>query len=325
MKKLLIIFIFIIFILFNIIPEDNEKEGFFFYLLDQDGLKNYFEKYNYLVALDKNKVILKEEQIKTFFSEYIGLETLDSLILEAFFRQTKNKTIQRKILKYIKKNNLKDEFSQSLFRFYNSKEKKFKQNDSEQIQYSYNDKYFDENINLFYQYENLVFNKELGLMLFENNWAIISYSNKDDKKNQEEGKNSFFLMYGGGTNSMMINFSRYPDMSFDKFKNEVINDKYNSNKYKKWKTVELEKKHIFENSGADKIFIGYGVGPDIIPEIDSATFSIYLYNEKLKRGYSIMYFMNFSKINNNFKLRHRIWNQILFQLCFTFINITEDT
>ena len=79
---------------------------------------------------------------------------------------------------------------------------------------------------------------------------------------------------------------------------------------------------LFENSGADKIYIGYGVGPDIFPEIDTATFSVYLYNEKLQKGYSITYFMNFSKINNNYKIRHRIWNQILYQLCFSFINIS---
>ena len=47
-------------------------------------------------------------------------------------------------------------------------------------------------------------------------------------------------------------------------------------------------------AGTDKIFIGYDTGSDIFPEINTATFIIYLYNEKNKIGYMISYFMNFS-------------------------------
>jgi hypothetical protein len=318
-KYILICFVFILLFSVKLQSQEQTEGEFFFYQLDEEEIKDYFDKFQFLIALDKNKVEFTDDKLETFFTKYIGKDSIECLLLESFFRQTKNKKIQTKVLKYIEKNNLNDEYSQSLFRLYNSKVKKYKQDKTEQIQYNYKDQYYDENINLFYQSETLVFNKELGLMLFENPWTNINYK-KDDEKNENSG--SFFLIYGGGTNSMTINFFKYSDVSFDQFKTQEIDKKYFSDKYKKWKIVELEKKGILEKSGSDKIFIGYGVGPDIVPDIDTATFNIYLYNEKLQKGYSISYFMNFSKINNNYKLRQRIWNQLLLQLCFSFINIS---
>ncbi len=154
-------------------------------------------------------------------------------------------------------------------------------------------------------------------MLFENPWTNISFKSEDEKnKNQ----NMFFLMYGGGTNSMTIHFNKLSEIEFDDYKKEEI-DKYNPDRNKNWKIIELEKKGILTTSGADKIFIAYDTGPDLFPEIDAGTFNIYLYNEKLKTGYTISYYMNFSKINNNYNLRHRIWNHLLMQVTLSFINV----
>jgi hypothetical protein len=319
MKKSVILFIFMVLLVIRMQSQESENEGLFFYQIKLDEIKDYFDKYKYLTALDKNNVILTDEKIDLFFKDYIGKETMESLLLESFFRYTKNKEIQKKVLNYLQKNKLSDEYSQSLIRLYNSKEKKYQQDKVEQIQYDYNGKYFDENINLFYQSEKLFFNNELGIMLFDNPWAYLSFKNNDDKKSDDD---SFVLIYGGGTNSMTINFNKFPNLDFEQFSAKEINKSYNKQKYDNWKLVELENKEIFENSGSDKIFIGVGIGPDTIPEIDCGTFDIYLYNEKLKCGYSISYFMNFSKINNNYKLRKRIWNQILFQLCFSYIEVS---
>lgn len=311
--------IILIFSLFLISGEDNkEVKQFFFYIPDQEQINDYFNLFKYLIQWDENKIVINNEKLEKYYTGYVNQDSFQGLLFESFLRQTKNKKIQRQVLQLVKKNKLNDEYSQSLTRLYNSQEEKFKVDDNiEQIQYNYKEQYFDENINLFYQTESLVYNKELGLMLFENPWTNISFKSEDEKnKNQ----NMFFLMYGGGTNSMTIHFNKLSEIEFDDYKKEEI-DKYNPDRNKNWKIIELEKKGILTTSGADKIFIAYDTGPDLFPEIDAGTFNIYLYNEKLKTGYTISYYMNFSKINNNYNLRHRIWNHLLMQVTLSFINV----
>ena len=75
-----------------------------------------------------------------------------------------------------------------------------------------------------------------------------------------------------------------------------------------------------KRAGADKIFLGFGYGDDFVSEIQCGRFVIYMYSSQFKRGYEVSYFMNFSGINNNFKLRKRIWNHLMQNLIFTFIN-----
>ena len=317
-KALLLFFILAAVININSIESAynfEDKENIFFYIPEQDDLNNYFNLYNYLNDWDNDKIDLEDDHLIKIYENFIYQKTLQGLLFEAFLRQTKNKKIQNQILNTIDKKKYQDEFSQILVRLYNSEEKKFMQDNHEQIQYNYKDQYFDENINLFKMNEIMTYNKELGLMLFENEWAQISYKDKENNKTDD----SFFLLYGGGTNSMTINFNRYDNITFRKFYNEKVKDKFHSKKYKDWKIEEIPIKGVLERAGADKIYIGIGIGPDIIPEIDTGTFSIFLYNNKSKKGYSIVYFMNFSKINNNYKMRYRILNHLLMQLTLTFI------
>jgi len=322
-KKRLIMIMIIFFITINIFPKaniDNVTNELFMYVPTQEDINDFFNLFNYLIEWDKNKRNIKDEQLLNYYNAYIGQESFQGLLFEAFLRQTTNKKIQKQILKIIEENNYNDEFSKALYRLYNAKIKRYKQDGATKIQYNYNDGFFDENINLFYMYESLTFNKELGLMLFENDWSQMSYQ---PDKEEDNKRDSFFLLYGGGTNSMTIHFTRYSDMDFKEFKEEAINDKYNKEKYQNWEIKELNIEGILTRSGADKFYIGIGIGPDMIPEIDCGTFDVYLYNSKLKKGYEISYFMNFSKINNNYKIRHRIWNHLAMQLILTFINTEE--
>ena len=57
-----------------------------------------------------------------------------------------------------------------------------------------------------------------------------------------------------------------------------------------------------------------------MPEIDTATFVNHMYNDFLQAGYAVYYYMNFSRTNNNYDTRERIWNQLLMNLNFVFIN-----
>jgi hypothetical protein len=160
--RLLLIILFLnVFFILNSENGSDRSENLFYYIPTEEQATDYFSLFNYL-------------------------------------RYTKNKKIQSRILTMIKNNKINDTFARSLFRLYNSKEEKIIQNDKTQIQYNYNNQYYDENINLFTQAEKLLFNNE------------------------------------------------------------------------------LDRSGILSRSGADRIYLGIGVGPDIIPEIDSGCFKIFL-------------------------------------------------
>jgi len=319
-KKVVLLF----FILFNLTPLLNSENlidlsnDMFFYVPYEEHAADYINFYNYLKQWEENKVIINDEKLLKFYKDFAGQKTLHGFIFEAFLRQTKNKNIQKQVLFMIKGYKLDDVFSVILTRLYNSRKKQIEMGDNNQLQYSYNEEYFDENINLFKQNEYLAFKNELGLMLFDNPWTNLSYNSRNKVYSEND---SFFLMYGGGTNSMTIHFYKMINIIFEEFKSREIEGKYNAEKYGNWKVQEIEIKGILKKANADKIFICTGTGPDLFPEIESGTFSILLYNEKLERGYSISYYMNFSKINNNFEMRQRIWNHLLMQLIFSFINV----
>jgi len=296
------------------------QDPFFFYIPSQEEVNDYFNFYSYLQKLDNNEAAITDTNLNKLYKRFVNKETMHSLLFESFLLQTKNENIENLIIKLRNVGILVDDFSEILFRKYKSN-KNVRETDSRStIQYNYNDKYFDENINLFTMRQSSTFNKKLGLMLYSNDWVNMSF-NDDSKKDDNE--DSFYLNFGGGTNSMFIALKEYKNIEFSDLYAKAVEDEYNKNKYINWKTIELDAEGILAISGADKIFIGYGSGPDIIPEIKNASFKIILYNSIKELAYEVTYFMNFSKINNNYLIRNRIWNQLFMQLNFIFIKSDE--
>ena len=209
MNKLLIVLLFIL-INFYLMPDEDEYNGFF-YIPTEEQINDYFNLYKYLNHWDELLKKLNEAKLFELYDGYVGQQSMQGLLFEAFLRQTKNKHIRKKIIEHINDNNLNDEFSQSLVRLYNSKTKTYIQDEQQKIQYNYNDKYYDENINLFKMKEVYFFNNELGMMLFDNDWGIIRFEDKDKKP-------TFFFIFGGGTNSMTIDFERYENITLEEFK-----------------------------------------------------------------------------------------------------------
>ncbi len=303
---------------------DTEKKGFFFfYPLKEDNTVDYFTRYYDLLNIEKDPSILNAELIELFFNDIIGKNFPESLLLESYLRYTKNKGVRKKIEGYIRKNNLSDNFSMSLLRLYNAKEEKTVDLGYPKLRYNYQNKYFDENINLFLQKEVSFFDDELTLVMFENEWRTVILNNDQFKKNNLNREVLNFI-YGGDTNSFVFMVIRYTNITFKQFHEKAINDKFFTERHKNFTTVELKKEEFHEKCGADKIFISYGVGPDIIPNVESAMLCLHLYSYKLKKGYQVIYSMNFSESNNNYLLRERIWNQLLLQLCFTSINTNTN-
>jgi hypothetical protein len=292
----------------------QEKGQLFLYIPDNETMADYLNMYSYLKDWDRDEIVVDDSRLSALFTYYIGKETLQSLLFESFLRYTKNKDIQNRIINYIDKNKINNSFANNLKKIYAAISVIKQSSGKNVIQYNYNNLEFEENMNLFHFNEVEFFNNELGLLLFDNDWNIMSFSgtNKDEE--------SFFLIYGGGTNSMTIHFSKYSNINEQdietKYKLNFYNEKYKGN----WKITELLLDGILNRAGADKIVIAHGLGPDIIETIETATFNVYLYNRDNKILYEISYFMNFSPININFSERERIFNLLFFQILFVFLN-----
>ncbi|MBN1798774.1 MAG: hypothetical protein JW822_09355 [Spirochaetales bacterium] len=288
------------------------------YIPTDEEIGTFFVTYNFLLDLENGKIPVEKENLIRLYDTYVNGDMLDSYLVEAYFRQTKNNKIKKYLIEYIGQKNLDDEYSLSLLRLYKSKIVKYQQDDRELIQYNYNDEYFDENINLFLQDEILTFSKELGMVLFDNDWSKMSYQSDDE---EFEDYDSFSLLFGGGTNSMSINLRVNENIDLQDFESEVV--RFDNNKYENWTVRELALEGVLKRAGADKIYFGMGYGDDVFEAIKAGTFSIYLFNEHMQKAFTVSYYMNFSKINNNFKVRHRIWNYLAFHVMLTFINIQE--
>jgi hypothetical protein len=267
-----------------------------------------------LKAWEENEVTMEDDRLSAFFTYYIGKETMHSLLFESFLRCTKNRDIQNRILKYIDDNKINTGFTDSLKKIYAAVPEVMQMEEKDITRYNYNDSEFDENIDLFHFDEVEFFDNEMGLLLFENDWTVMSLRGED---NDEE---SFSLIYGGGTNSMYIHLSKYSNVDERDIETKYKSDFYEELYGKNWKISELPLEGILKRAGADKIVIAHGLGPAVIETIDTATFNVYLYNRKNKTLYSISYFMNFSPININFSERDRIFNLLFFHTLFAFLN-----
>ena len=310
LKKVLVI----VLINFGMAIYAQEKGDLFLYIPTNEAMSDYINMHSYLSAWDKNEIEVDDLRFGALFTNYIGKDTLQSLLFESFFRNTKNKGIQNRILTYIERNNINTNFSNTLKKLYSAIPVTRRQDGKDIIQYNYNNLEYDENIDLFSFEESQVFNRELGLLLFTNDWNIITFNNEN---NTDE--DTFFLIYGGGTNSMTIRFRKYMNIDENNIESK-LNLIYFQEKYKEnWKIAELPLDGILSRAGADKIIMVHALGPDIIETIETGTFNIYLYNKNKKILYEVGYFMNFSPINIIFTERNRIFNYLFFQTLFVFI------
>ena len=294
----------------------EESSDLFLYIPQEEEMSEYLSIFAYLRAWDRGERDVDDKRLAIIFTDYIGDNTLQSLLCESFFRYTKNKNIQSAVLNYFDANNINTDFANTLKKLYAAVPIYKMSDGKEEIRYSYNDSEYDENINLFLFTELKFFNGELGLLLFNNDWSQFLFNNGTNDQDE-----SFFLMYGGGTNAMTMHFKKNLNVEEEDIET-TISTKYNTEKYKdKWRITELPLVGILQRAGADKIFIAHGLGPEpTVKTIETATLNVYLYKENTKTLYEVSYFSNFSPININFSQRNRIFNFLFFQLLFVYLN-----
>lgn len=314
MKRKFFIIIILIIITFSIFSEDNDSA--FFYIPSMEEIQLVLNMSNYLKEWDKTKKAkIDKNALFAMYDRLLNKNTMESLFFHAFLRITKNENIKKELINYIKENNLKDNFSQAIFRLYQSKEK-FMGNDGgiKKYQYNYNDEYFDEHINLFYMREVYFFDNELGFMLFED-WPAFVFSGN---------KNMVTFIVGGGTHSISLYVEKVSNIDLDSYKKQYIDNSNQKGLADKWTTHELPIAGVFEHANADNIFFSAGMKRQDWG-ISNAVCQINLYSKELKTGYSLTFTDYVSGINNNHSYIERIISHLGLQLTLAFINKKTTT
>ena len=289
----------------------------FLYIPDENEMSSFINNWKYLKRCDAGENQVDDEQLKVLFS-VIGRDDLVSLQMENFLRDLHNKELKQKISSYIESNKLDTPFTQALLKKYNSTEKEYESSGHEEIQYSYMDKEFDENITLYDFNEVHPFDDEFGLLLFNNNWGVLTMKNTEDDSPVDD--KHFYLIHGGQTNCLTVSLTEIEGVaSKEDFATEIngfIQQKNEGPQKGEWNFYQLNKTGVLARCGVDEYLIYSRIGPDIIPEISAGTFGAYLYSEKYKKIYKYEYFMNFSKINISYELRQRIFDYVRFFTLF---------
>ena len=313
MKMKVIFLLLLISISAGVFAQEGHDE-FFLYIPNNEEMVSFLGMYRYLRAWDDNDHLVDDERFAALMNNFIDDDTMDSLMFEAYLRYTKNAAIRQRVLNFLDENRIESGFANSLRMLYASVPVIMEEGDSNRddvIQYNFNNAYFDENIDLFNFSEVYLFNGEMGMLLFDNNWQIISLDSDPDR---------FFLIFGGGTNSMTVGFRRHTNFNEDDLDSAIRTEHHNNLYGDRWNTVDLPIFGILERAGADRYIIGEGSGPDrFIPEIQTGTFNTYLYNRDRRILYEVSYYMNFSVINIHFEQRTRIYNYLLFHTLFMFL------
>ena len=298
----------------EVVSAKEPEVGYFLYIPDEEEVSDYFNLYNFLKNIDNGDQELTDETLYIIFTNYYQQDFMHSLLLDSYLIQAKNKEIQQKVSDYLSENEIDDSFSKAIIRKYNSKRTQNETESGITYRYNYNDEFYDEDINLFNIYEGYPIDDHLGIMVFDNNWNVFQFNKAESDKSKE----SKFFVTGGGTNAINMTVSKYSDIDLETFIEEEGTPILAAN-YENWKITEVPLEGVLSRAGATYMAIGAGSGPDTIPEIDNGITQTLIYNEEMRTGYSITYMMNFSKINNYFDVRYRLWNIILMNQVFTFI------
>jgi len=255
-----------------------EENPIKFYVPSRGEVNAYINLQKYLAKCESS-VIEKNDQVlwSIFELSFKYNNIIQTYLIEAFLRNTKNISIQNAYLEYLKSKSIETDETKKILLIWGKRTPV--QSNAEAYKLA-NDE--------IYEYINLTGMKEIGF--FDNNLYLTIPNNKWNI--MSIGNDSQFLIYGGGTNSVTISIKKY-DFSIDDSKHIVEVEK---NRFPNEVFNELEINDFLKLCNSEYMVIKYGC--DNVDGIySSANIDLYLYSKKSSIGYKISYFMNFSDIN----------------------------
>jgi hypothetical protein len=281
-------FVLLLLVSYKLFSENFDQ--FIYYFPDEGNVKNYFDIYSTFILWENDKIKIDDITFDALYKHHIGKNMIQSLLVEIFFAQTKNKNIQTQIINYI------DKYDNSIFG-----------NILKKI-YSLNMEY----INLFYFQEVGIFKNELKFLLFDNDWQILPID--------ENG--NFSVLLNSNTNNLLITFKKYENINITELES-IVNS---SNKYNNYSVVDYTDivLNMHSSEKIEKIYLGTGFGQENINILGlySGIFKLYLFNKENKNLYEINYSMNMFNNDILYEYKIRVFNYLFCQLILCiYINI----
>ena len=317
----------------------------------KEDVSDYMYLYKNLLAVEEGKRRMDAGLMSRLVEAYYGKESLDSLLFESWLLQVGRRDVQDLAVDAISAlpGSDSDAFLAALERLYSSKPVPKSGGRKGNARRDCGDGLYDEGIDYFTESEVSAFDGDLGLMLLSNDWAELSLKAMDGGPGGADGSaggpagtdgtvqagaeggqpasgplkpgRSFYLINGGGTNSLSVSFEEY-SMNETDFVSAIgaKSRTYFGEKYPGWTFGEVAVSGEFERSGADRLFMGVGEGPDgAIPEIEGADIIVCLYSRTQGKGYTVSYYVNISSACNCFEIRERLFKRVAQLALFVFL------
>ena len=302
----------------------------------KEEVSDYMYLYKNLLAVEEGKRRMDAGLMSRLVEAYYGKDTLEGCLFDSWLLQVGREDVRNYAVDAISAlpGSDSDAFLAALERLHASRPEPKSGGRKGNARRDCGDGLHDEGIDYFTESEASAFDGKLGIMLLENSWEELTLKARDGadagQTDAESGEapagplkpgGSFYLINGGGTNSLSISFDEYTMGETDFVTAiEAGVDDWFAGKYPDWTFGELAISGEFERSGADRLFIGLGEGPDrAIPEIEGADIIVCLYSREQGRGYAVHYYVNISSANNFFGIRERIFQRVAQLALFVFL------
>jgi len=256
-----------------------------FYLPPQGEVNAFFNLSQYLAKVDNDPSQSPDQRFGQLLDIASSHDILQSYLVEAFLRSTKNQKFVDYSIDYLTRANIQNApLLQSVTFSQGTK-------DAEHGRLTLPSGKSAESIDLFHNSEIKLFDGRLHCTVFSNNqWNVASI---DDKKNPQRKMLAYNC--GGGTNAFLMIFQEHK-MSQAEFESSVIAKPFDREKYPNWRVEKLPIEGFLSHSNAD--IINFGVGAKVGPfDIKEGTSTLFLYSAKYGEGFEITWMMNFSVIN----------------------------
>jgi hypothetical protein len=271
-----------------------------FYIPSGAEVNAYINLQKYLAKCNSSNVEMDDKVLLNIFKLSFKYDNiLQTYLIEAFLRNTKNISVQMAYKEYLKAHSIETEETKKILLIWG--QKSYVKSNAEAYDLENGKRY--EYINLTGLQDIGFFDNHLYLTVPNNEWNILSF-NKEPR----------FLIFGGGTNSMSISVKKY-NCSIDDFKNHINDDKI---KYGNEVIRELEINDFLKLCNSNYMVIKYGCENDNGSYL-SGNIDLYLYSMQLGNGYKVSYFMNFSDINILADEAPRIYSFLSEMILFSWI------
>jgi hypothetical protein len=280
--------------------------GISFHIPSLQEASDYFSLVKYLGKVDKGEVRLGAEKWNQMLFRYSNEDTLSSYALRYFLPIMKNSENRKIIEKLHEESSFSGPVYELCHKMYNSRTIRASSKEAmPQIRHEYENEY-DEGFDFFTIKEQLLYNRELGIVLLSNNaWYSLSFSNGAKEKD-------FTVLTGGQTQAMSL-FSKKYYVTEEEFvstvKKESINDSVDDNQG----LYELNIEGVLTKANCDRAFISCSYDSD---HFDG---QIFLYNRNKKLGYQFHTNCLISSLNFYYPTYERLWNMLLENLTLVWI------